>query len=110
MAFNVAQHDYGRHSKFPGNSMREACIRCPMLHVDPTMVIRLDEIAEDLLFRRQHAETEGWLGEIEGLELTLPAARPHVPLPMPGDPQAAVGMPTARAERIRAQHRLSLTL
>ncbi|MEU0503795.1 hypothetical protein [Nocardia sp. NPDC005998] len=35
-----------------------------MLHVDPKMVIRLDEIEEDLLLRRQRVETEG-------LDLTL---------------------------------------
>lgn len=48
-----------------------ACIRCPMLHVDPKMVGRLDEIHTDLLARRAHAETEGWLGELEGIDLTL---------------------------------------
>ena len=48
-----------------------ACIRCPMLHVDPKMISRLHEIHTDLLARRAHAETEGWLGEIEGIDLTL---------------------------------------
>lgn len=48
-----------------------ACIRCPMLRIDPKMLDRLDEIDGDLLARRAHAETEGWLGEIEGIDLTL---------------------------------------
>ena len=48
-----------------------ACIRCPMLRVDPKMLGRLDEIHTDLLARRAHAETQGWLGEIEGIDLTL---------------------------------------
>ncbi|MDQ2850956.1 MAG: site-specific integrase [Actinomycetota bacterium] len=48
-----------------------ACIRCPMLHVDPKMLDRLDEIHTDLLARRAHAEAQGWLGEIEGIDLTL---------------------------------------
>lgn len=52
-------------------SHEHACIRCPMLHVDPKMVVRLDEIEADLLLRRKRAETEGWHGEIEGLDLTL---------------------------------------
>ncbi|MEV6139130.1 hypothetical protein AB0L63_24320 [Nocardia sp. NPDC051990] len=39
------------------------------------MVIRLDEIAEDLLLRRQRAETAGWQGEIEGLDLSLTLLR-----------------------------------
>ncbi len=48
-----------------------ACIRCPMLHVDPKMLPRLDEIESDLLSRRARAEAEGWLGELEGIDLTL---------------------------------------
>ena len=47
------------------------CIRCPMLHVDPKMIDRLDEIHTDLLARRAHAESQGWLGELEGIDLTL---------------------------------------
>jgi len=35
------------------------------------MLPRLDEIETDLLVRRSRAETEGWLGEIEGIDLTL---------------------------------------
>ncbi|MEV5528101.1 tyrosine-type recombinase/integrase [Streptomyces prunicolor] len=48
-----------------------ACIRCPMLHVNPKMLGRLDELEDDLLARRTRAETEGWTGEVEGLDLTL---------------------------------------
>jgi hypothetical protein len=48
-----------------------ACIRCPMLHVNPKMLARLDELETDLLARRQRAETEGWTGEVEGIDLTL---------------------------------------
>jgi len=48
-----------------------ACIRCPMLHIDPKMIGRLDEIHADLLTRRSHAHAQGWLGEIEGIDLTL---------------------------------------
>ncbi len=35
------------------------------------MLARLDEIEADLLTRRERAQTEGWHGEIEGLNLTL---------------------------------------
>jgi integrase len=52
-------------------SHEHACIRCPMLQVDPKMIDRLDEIETDLLARRARAEAEGWLGELEGIELTL---------------------------------------
>lgn len=48
-----------------------ACIRCPMLSVNPKMLDRLDELEEDLLARRQRAIDENWRGEVEGLELTL---------------------------------------
>jgi integrase len=48
-----------------------ACIRCPVLQVDPKMLARLDEIEADLLTRRERAQAEGWHGEIEGLDLTL---------------------------------------
>ena len=48
-----------------------AGVRCPMLHVSPTMIGRLDELEADLIARRGRAHREGWLGEIEGLDLTL---------------------------------------
>ncbi|WP_329474943.1 site-specific integrase [Kribbella sp. NBC_01484] len=48
-----------------------ACVRCPMLHVDPRMLPRLQELEDDLMVRRRRAVDEGWLGEIEGIDLTL---------------------------------------
>jgi len=48
-----------------------ACIRCPMLSINPKMLPRLDELEEDLKARRRRAQEEGWRGEIEGLGLTL---------------------------------------
>ncbi|MGW3186200.1 tyrosine-type recombinase/integrase [Kitasatospora sp. NPDC001119] len=48
-----------------------ACIRCPMLHVNPKMLARLAELEDDLLVRRARAEAEGWRGETEGIDLTL---------------------------------------
>ncbi len=48
-----------------------ACIRCPMLHINPKMIPRLNELEADLQGRRERAVAEGWLGEIEGIELTL---------------------------------------
>jgi len=48
-----------------------ACLRCPMLNINPKMLPRLDEIEDDLLARRSRAEHEGWLGEVEGIDLTL---------------------------------------
>lgn len=48
-----------------------ACVRCPILLVDPKMLPRLEELEADLLDRRARAEAEGWLGELEGIDLTL---------------------------------------
>jgi site-specific recombinase XerD len=52
-------------------SHEHACLRCPMLRIDPRMLPRLDELEADLHSRRDHAQTKGWLGELEGLDLTL---------------------------------------
>ncbi|GAA2267225.1 site-specific integrase [Kitasatospora cystarginea] len=81
-----------------------ACIRCPMLHVNPKMLGRLDELEDDLVARRARAETEGWTGEVEGLDLTLSflrakkeetkrwTKRPTVDLGIPR-PRSASGRP-----------------
>ena len=42
-----------------------------MININPRMLPRLDKIEADLLSRRARAEAEGWLGEIEGIDLTL---------------------------------------
>jgi hypothetical protein len=42
-----------------------------MLNINPKMLPRLDEIEDDLLARKARAEAEGWLGEVEGIDLTL---------------------------------------
>ncbi|MEV8529125.1 hypothetical protein AB0451_34130 [Streptomyces sp. NPDC052000] len=48
-----------------------ACLRFPMININPKMLLRLDEIEVDLLDRQIRAEAEGWLGEIEGIDLSL---------------------------------------
>jgi site-specific recombinase XerD len=48
-----------------------ACVRCPVLQIDPKLLPRLDELEDDLTARRARALREGWLGEIEGIDLTL---------------------------------------
>lgn len=42
-----------------------------MLHVNPKMLGRLEELEADLTARLQRAEQENWLGEVEGIKLTL---------------------------------------
>lgn len=51
-----------------------ACIRCPMLRVDPRARARLVEIAHNLTDRIAEARANGWHGEVEGLQISLTAA------------------------------------
>jgi integrase len=52
-----------------------ACIRCPMLWPDPAQHERLVEIRDNLTARISEAEREGWLGEVEGLRISLTGAK-----------------------------------
>lgn len=52
-----------------------ACIRCPMLRVDPRQKHRLAEIIANLGERIREARMNGWLGEVEGLQVSLSAAK-----------------------------------
>ena len=55
-----------------GHAALRSCLIAPvMLRVNPKMLPRLDELETDLLDRRSRVEQEGWLGEIDGLDLTL---------------------------------------
>ena len=51
-----------------------ACLRCPMLWPDPAQRPRIAEIRDNLTARIAEAEHEGWLGEIEGLKISLAGA------------------------------------
>lgn len=50
-----------------------ACIRCPLLRVDPNQQPRLQEIRVSLTNRITEAHERGWTGEIDGLQITLAA-------------------------------------
>jgi hypothetical protein len=52
-----------------------ACLRCPLLRPDPAERHRLAEIRDNLLARITEARTRGWLGEVEGLQISLDGAR-----------------------------------
>ena len=69
-----------------------ACVRCSMLRPDPAQRPRLIEIRDNLVARITEAEREGWLGEVEGLKVSLAGAeaklaqldrRPAIHLGMP---------------------------
>jgi Phage integrase family len=51
-----------------------ACIRCPMLWPDPAQRDRLIDIRDNLIARINEAEREAWLGEVDGLQLSLAGA------------------------------------
>jgi Phage integrase family len=51
-----------------------ACIRCPVLRIDPRQRPRLVKIARNLADRVVEARHNGWLGEVEGLQVSLTAA------------------------------------
>jgi hypothetical protein len=54
---------------------REACLRCPLLRPDPVQRPRLVQICDNLTARIAEAEQRRWLGEAEGLKVSLAGAR-----------------------------------
>jgi hypothetical protein len=51
-----------------------ACVRCALLWPEPRQRGRLVEIRNNLVARIEEATHEGWLGEVEGLEVSLAGA------------------------------------
>jgi hypothetical protein len=51
-----------------------ACLRCSMHWPDPAQRQRIVEIRDNLIARIAEAEREGWLGEVEGLQISLAGA------------------------------------
>ncbi|MGH3799647.1 MAG: hypothetical protein ACRDTD_05825 [Pseudonocardiaceae bacterium] len=51
-----------------------ACIRCPSQRLDPKARPRLTHIIANLNDRIHEAKLNGWLGEVQGLQISLNAA------------------------------------
>src|SRR6185437_14037272 len=51
-----------------------SCLRCSMHWPDPAQRQRIAEIRDNLIARIAEAEHEGWLGEVEGLQISLAGA------------------------------------
>jgi integrase len=79
-----------------------SCLRCPLLRLDPAQRPRLLDIRDNLRTRIDEARREGWIGEAEGLAISLAAAeqklvqldeltarRATIHLGMPGLPDLA---------------------
>jgi hypothetical protein len=55
-----------------------ACVRCSMLRPEPTQRARLEDIRDNLQARIHEAHREGWLGEVEGLHVSLAGAEDKI--------------------------------
>lgn len=71
-----------------------ACIRCPVLRVDPAQLGRLEAITASLTERIAEAEGRGWAGEVEQLKISLQAARDKIlATAPPRDGSVLLGLP-----------------
>lgn len=57
-----------------GCQHEHACLRCALLRPDPAQIDRLQDIIDNLAERITEAEQHGWLGDVEGLRVTLNSA------------------------------------
>ena len=69
----VALGDCGRSYSTPCIH-EHSCLRCPLLRPDPAQRTRLIEIRDNLTDRITEADRERWLGEAEGLKISLAGA------------------------------------
>jgi hypothetical protein len=70
----VALGDCGRSYDTPCIH-EHSCLRCPLLRPDPAERDRLTQIRDNLVARIAEAETHRWIGEAEGLKVSLAGAR-----------------------------------
>jgi site-specific recombinase XerC len=71
-----------------------ACIRCPVLRVDPGQLGRLEAIASSLIERIAEADERGWAGEVEQLKISLQAGRDKIlATAPPRDGTVLLGLP-----------------
>jgi hypothetical protein len=69
----VSVGDCGRSYETPCIH-EHSCLRCPLLRPDPTARPRLVQIRDNLITRIAEAESHRWLGEAEGLKVSLAGA------------------------------------
>lgn len=55
-----------------------ACVRCSLLRPDPAQRFRLEEIRDNLEARIIEAKREGWLGEVEGLQVSYAGVKDKI--------------------------------
>jgi hypothetical protein len=71
-----------------------ACVRCSLLWPEPTQRPRMEEIRDNLRDRIIEAQREGWLGEIEGLQISLAGVEDKLAQIDQRPPTVNLGMPT----------------
>ncbi|WP_204985500.1 tyrosine-type recombinase/integrase [Mycobacteroides franklinii] len=78
--FTLRRVELGSCARPYGSSCEHehACIRCPVLRVDPTQLDRIEAIAASLKERIAEADEHGWAGEVEQLKISLQAARDKI--------------------------------
>ncbi|MFD4946394.1 tyrosine-type recombinase/integrase [Streptomyces sp. NPDC058409] len=79
-----------------------ACVRCALLRPDPAQRARIEEIRDNLVARIAEAEREGWLGEVEGLKVSLAGAEDklaQVDRRTRDRSTVDLGIPTARGDQ-----------
>lgn len=90
-----------------------ACVRCSLLRPDPVQRGRLEEIRDNLVAGIAEAEREGWLGEVEGLRVSLAGAEDklaQMDRRTSGGTAIDLGMPhIAAAQPTQAEGTASLT-
>lgn len=82
---------------------REACVRCPLLRVDPAQIPRLEAIHANLTDRLDEAKEQGWLGEVAAIETTMAAAAQKLDaMRAAGSAPVQLGMPAIRSSAGRS--------
>src|SRR3954454_23645517 len=75
-----------------------SCLRCPLLRPDPAARPRLVEIRDNLIARITEAESQRWLGEAQGLKVSLAGAEAKLaqmgPITARRDQATDLGIPT----------------
>ena len=79
-----------------GCQHEHACIRCPMLRPDPAQQMRLETIITSLHGRIAEATERGWIGDVDGLTVSLAAAQQK--LIQMQRTATNLGLPSFRAE------------
>jgi integrase len=77
-----------------------ACLRCSMHWPDPAQRPRIAEIRDNLIARIAEADREGWLGEVEGLQISLTGANDKLVQidHRSATPTVDLGIPAPRAQ------------